>query len=81
MFAMFAESGTVSPSPNPSNPHPKPPLRPIFTDHYVYINFIHVYTKFGLLWLKSVFTFLLYVRDVRRGRYVESKPQTFQPTF
>jgi hypothetical protein len=80
MFGTFAESDTVSPSPNPSSPHPKLPLKPTFTEQDVYIKFTHVCSKFALIWLKSVFTFLLYVRDVRRVRYGKSQPQTFQPT-
>ena len=58
MFGTFAESGTVSPSPNPSSPHPNPHLRPTFTAHSVDIKFTHVCFKFGLIWLKSVFTLL-----------------------
>ena len=79
MFGTFAESGTVSPSPNPSSPYHRPLMRPTFTDHYFCINFTNVCSKVGLIWLKSVFTFLLYVRDVRCVRYGKSKPQPLQP--
>ncbi len=64
MFGTYAEAGTLSLSPKPSSPHSKPPLRPIFMNHDVYIKFTHVCFNFGLVWLKSVFKLLFLVRDV-----------------